>query len=122
MDMGKQVADANVRKEAHDKSGQKLAANRAAVEVLDIAKNRTSKLYNPKTYKALPKAIKMVDDVVVPLEDEQTIDDSNNFKMEWDINTLIDEIVAREKPQIWSSRQKLQCWSRDREALTTTLR
>jgi len=55
-DLDKQVAEATAaRKEAHATYVEELASNKAADEVLAIAKNRLNKFYNPKLYKAAPK-------------------------------------------------------------------
>jgi len=55
-DLDKQVAEATeARKEAHATYVEELAANKAADELLGIAKNRLNKFYNPKLYKAPPK-------------------------------------------------------------------
>merc|ERR1711871_10333 len=35
--------------------GEDLAANNAAVQLIEMAKNRMNKFYNPKLYKAPPK-------------------------------------------------------------------
>jgi septal ring factor EnvC (AmiA/AmiB activator) len=54
--LDKQVAEATAaRKEAHGTYVEELAANKAASELLDIAKNRLNKFYNPKLYKPAPK-------------------------------------------------------------------
>merc|ERR1719181_1521798 len=54
--LDKSVADATQsRKEEHDDFVQTLAANSAAKDLLDFAKNRLNKFYNPKLYKAPPK-------------------------------------------------------------------
>merc|ERR1711957_292470 len=55
-DLDKQVAEATeARKEAHTTYVSELAGNKAADELLGIAKNRLNKFYNPKLYKAAPK-------------------------------------------------------------------
>jgi chromosome segregation ATPase len=55
-DLDKQVAQATeARKEAHATYVEELAANTAASELLDLARNRMNKFYNPKLYKAPPK-------------------------------------------------------------------
>jgi septal ring factor EnvC (AmiA/AmiB activator) len=55
-DLDKQVAEATTaRKEAHATYVEEMAANKAADELLAIAKNRLNKFYNPKLYKAAPK-------------------------------------------------------------------
>merc|ERR1719454_2187718 len=43
------------RKEEHAQYTEDLAANNAAKSLLEMAKNRLSKFYNPKLYKAPPK-------------------------------------------------------------------
>jgi hypothetical protein len=54
--LDKSVADATqTRKEEHDDFVETLAANTAAKDLLDFAKNRLNKFYNPKLYKAPPK-------------------------------------------------------------------
>merc|ERR1719203_1337572 len=54
--LDKSVADATeTRKEEHDDYVETLAANTAAKEVLEFAKNRLNKFYNPKLYKPPPK-------------------------------------------------------------------
>jgi len=56
VDLDKQVAEASeARKEAHATFVEELAQNKAANELLGIAKNRLNKFYNPKLYKAAPK-------------------------------------------------------------------
>jgi len=55
-DLDKQVAEATeAREEAHATFVEELASNKAANELLGIAKNRLNKFYNPKLYKAAPK-------------------------------------------------------------------
>jgi len=55
-DLDKQVAEATeTRKEEHEDFVENLAANNAAKKLLEIAKNRLNKFYNPKLYKAPPK-------------------------------------------------------------------
>jgi septal ring factor EnvC (AmiA/AmiB activator) len=55
-DLDKNVAEAtSARKAEHDDYVENLAANTAAKDVLDFAKNRLNKFYNPKMYKAPPK-------------------------------------------------------------------
>merc|ERR1719409_1093000 len=50
------VAEATAtRKEEHDDYVETLAANTAAKDLLNFAKNRLNKFYNPKLYKAPPK-------------------------------------------------------------------
>merc|ERR550537_2010255 len=54
--LDKSVAEATeTRKEEHDDYVETLAANTAAKDVLDFAKNRLNKFYNPKLYKPPPK-------------------------------------------------------------------
>jgi septal ring factor EnvC (AmiA/AmiB activator) len=56
VDLDKQVAEATeTRKEEHATYVEELAANKAASELLGIAKNRLNKFYNPKLYKPAPK-------------------------------------------------------------------
>merc|ERR1719335_388225 len=43
------------RKEEHAEYTENLAANNAAKELIEMAKNRLNKFYNPKLYKAPPK-------------------------------------------------------------------
>jgi len=51
-----EVADrTHQRKINHDEYVDELASNQAAVQLLEIAKNRMNKFYNPKLYKAPPK-------------------------------------------------------------------
>jgi septal ring factor EnvC (AmiA/AmiB activator) len=55
-DLDKNVAEATAtRKSEHDDYVENLAANTAAKDVLDFAKNRLNKFYNPKLYVAPPK-------------------------------------------------------------------
>jgi peptidoglycan hydrolase CwlO-like protein len=54
--LDKQVAEATEqRKEEHADSVETLTNDNAAKELIDIAKNRLNKFYNPKLYKAPPK-------------------------------------------------------------------
>merc|ERR1719428_2580825 len=54
--LDKSVAEATeTRKEEHDDYVETLAANSAAKDLLEFAKNRLNKFYNPKLYKAPPK-------------------------------------------------------------------
>jgi|EP00427_Karlodinium_veneficum_P016869 septal ring factor EnvC (AmiA/AmiB activator) len=54
--LDKAVADATeTRKEEHEEYVETLAANAAAKDVLEFAKNRLNKFYNPKLYEAPPK-------------------------------------------------------------------
>jgi peptidoglycan hydrolase CwlO-like protein len=51
--LDKQVAEATEdRKEEHDENTETLANNNAAKGIIEIAKNRLNKFYNPKLYKA----------------------------------------------------------------------
>jgi septal ring factor EnvC (AmiA/AmiB activator) len=55
-DLDKAVADATEqRKEEHDEYVQEAAENQGALQVLEFAKNRLNKFYNPKEYKEPPK-------------------------------------------------------------------
>merc|ERR1719161_904651 len=45
------------RKEEHAEYAAQLAANHAAAEIIDFAKNRMNKFYNPKLYKPPPKRV-----------------------------------------------------------------
>jgi len=55
-EMDKEVAIATEqRKEEHAEFSSTLAANTAAVELIEFAKNRMNKFYNPKLYKPPPK-------------------------------------------------------------------
>merc|ERR1719453_869578 len=54
--LDKSVADATAtRKQEHDDFVATLAANSAAKDLLEFAKNRLNKFYNPKLYNAAPK-------------------------------------------------------------------
>merc|ERR1719258_981322 len=54
--LDKSVAEATeTRKAEHDDYVETLAANTAAKDLLNFAKNRLNKFYNPKLYKAPPK-------------------------------------------------------------------
>merc|ERR1712072_1114217 len=54
-DLDKSVAEAtDTRKGEHDDFVETLAANSAAKDLLEFAKNRLNKFYNPKLYKAPP--------------------------------------------------------------------
>merc|ERR550537_2112934 len=54
--LDKSVAEATeTRKEEHDEYVSTLAANTAAKDLLDFAKNRLNKFYSPKLYKPAPK-------------------------------------------------------------------
>mmetsp|Transcript_29417 Transcript_29417/g.64654 ORF Transcript_29417/g.64654 Transcript_29417/m.64654 type:complete len:703 (-) Transcript_29417:39-2147(-) len=55
-DLDKAVEDATQnRKDEHEEYLVELQQNQAAMQVLDFAKNRLNKFYNPKDYKAAPK-------------------------------------------------------------------
>merc|ERR1719399_1061081 len=55
-DLDKSVGEATeTRKAEHDDYVETLAANTAAKDLLEFAKNRLNKFYNPKLYKAPPK-------------------------------------------------------------------
>jgi len=55
-DLDSAVAEATVtRKEEHELFVQTSAENAAALQLLEVAKNRLNKFYNPKLYKAPPK-------------------------------------------------------------------
>jgi len=55
-DLDKSVAEATeTRKQEHDDYVETLASNTAANDLLEFAKNRLNKFYNPKLYKAPPK-------------------------------------------------------------------
>jgi chromosome segregation ATPase len=49
------VQATEMRKEEHEEFTATLAANSAAVKLIEFAKNRMNKFYNPKLYKAPPK-------------------------------------------------------------------
>jgi len=52
------VAEATeTRKEEHEEYAETMASDKAATELLGIAKNRLNKFYNPKLYKAPPKKV-----------------------------------------------------------------
>merc|ERR1719230_2335806 len=54
--LDKQVAEATQqRKEENAEFTETLAANNAAIQLIEMAKNRMNKFYNPKLYKAPPK-------------------------------------------------------------------
>merc|ERR1711933_429686 len=64
--LDKAVADATeVRKEEHEEYVEALAANNAAKDLLDFAKNRLNKFYNPKLYKPPPKRQLSEEDSIV---------------------------------------------------------
>merc|ERR1719487_1339664 len=55
-ELDKMVAEAtDTRKEEHALFVQTSAENNAALQLLDVAKNRLNKFYNPKLYKPPPK-------------------------------------------------------------------
>merc|ERR1719171_26594 len=55
-DLDQEVAKATTqRKEENAEYTQTLAANNAAMQLIEMAKNRLNKVYNPKLYKAPPK-------------------------------------------------------------------
>jgi chromosome segregation ATPase len=54
--LDREVAEATmIRKEEHEDFAAELAANKAASEIIEFAKNRMNKFYNPKLYKPPPK-------------------------------------------------------------------
>jgi len=54
--LDREVAEATtIRKEEHADFAAELAANKAASDIIDFAKNRLNKFYNPKLYKPPPK-------------------------------------------------------------------
>jgi len=54
--LDREVAQAtDIRKEEHADFAAELAANKAASDIIDFAKNRMNKFYNPKLYKPPPK-------------------------------------------------------------------
>merc|ERR1719298_72415 len=54
--LDREVAEATmIRKEEHKEFEAELAASQAAMGLIDIAKNRLQKFYNPKLYKPPPK-------------------------------------------------------------------
>jgi len=56
LQLDRQVAGATMqRKEEHEDFAAELSANKAAPDIIDFAKNRMNKFYNPKLYKAPPK-------------------------------------------------------------------
>merc|ERR1719191_2330067 len=56
VDLDRQVVTAtNQRKEENSEFTTQLAANNAAIQLVEMAKNRMNKFYNPKMYKAPPK-------------------------------------------------------------------
>merc|ERR1740130_920083 len=66
VDLDHQVAEATAaRKEEHATYVEELGSNKAADELLGIAKNRLNKFYNPKLYKAPPKRVLSEEDRIV---------------------------------------------------------
>merc|ERR1719271_1333689 len=64
--LDKSVAEATeTRKSEHDDYVETLAANTAAKDLLNFAKNRLNKFYNPKLYKAPPKRVLSEEDRIV---------------------------------------------------------
>merc|ERR1719387_1635483 len=56
--LDREVAEATEqRKEEHAEYAAQLAANHAAAEIIEFAKNRLNKFYNPKLYKPPPKRV-----------------------------------------------------------------
>jgi chromosome segregation ATPase len=54
--LDREVAEATmIRKEEHADFSAELTANKAASDIIDFAKNRLNKFYNPKLYKPPPK-------------------------------------------------------------------
>jgi len=54
--LDKEVAEqTDMRKEEHEDYVELLSTNRAAMDILGVAKNRLNKFYNPKLYKPPPK-------------------------------------------------------------------
>merc|ERR1719160_1962927 len=54
--LDQEVAEATmIRKDEHAEFAATLAANKAASDLIDFAKNRLNKFYNPKLYKPPPK-------------------------------------------------------------------
>jgi len=54
--LDREVAEATeIRKDEHEDYASTLAANKAAAEIIEFAKNRMNKFYNPKLYKPPPK-------------------------------------------------------------------
>merc|ERR1719482_1267336 len=54
--LDREVAEATmIRKEEHKDFAAELTANKAASDIIDFAKNRMNKFYNPKLYKPPPK-------------------------------------------------------------------
>jgi len=64
--LDKEVADAtSTRKEEHDDFVASMAQNNNAKDVLNFAKNRLNKYYNPKLYKPPPKRVLSEEDQIV---------------------------------------------------------
>jgi len=56
IELDRSVAEAtSQRKSEHSEFTETLAANNAAIQLIEMAKNRMNKFYNPKLYKAPPK-------------------------------------------------------------------
>jgi DNA repair exonuclease SbcCD ATPase subunit len=56
VELDRDVAEATAqRKDEHAEYTETLAANNAAIQLIEMAKNRMNKFYNPKLYKAPPK-------------------------------------------------------------------
>jgi len=56
LQLDREVAGATEqRKEEHEEFAAQLQANNAAIQLIEFAKNRMNKFYNPKLYKAPPK-------------------------------------------------------------------
>merc|ERR1719161_2196648 len=54
-ELDKQVAEASeIRKQEHEDFSELMASDNAAKEILEFAKNRLQKFYNPKLYKPPP--------------------------------------------------------------------
>merc|ERR1719265_931020 len=65
--LDKQVAEATeTRKEEHAEATEILANDKAAKEIIGMAKNRMNKFYNPKMYKAPPAGAEAFDQVAPP--------------------------------------------------------
>merc|ERR1719198_1186921 len=64
-DLDKQVAEATEnRKEEHEEYVETMASDTAAKELLEIAKNRLNKFYNPKLYKPAPKKVLTAEEAI----------------------------------------------------------
>merc|ERR1719262_1594590 len=56
VELDRDVAEATAqRKDEHAEYTSTLAANNAAIQLIEMAKNRMNKFYNPKLYKPPPK-------------------------------------------------------------------